>query len=34
MSDNEVIDMITSLLAQQETICVSFEKGEIKKNDR
>ena len=34
MSGEEIINMLTTLLAQNETLCVSFEKGEIKKNDR
>lgn len=34
MSGDEVIEMITALLAQQETVRVIFEKGDILENDR
>lgn len=34
MTGDEIINMITTLLAQQETVRIMFEKGEIEKNDR
>lgn len=34
MSGDEVIEMITALLKQQETVRVIFEKGDILENDR
>lgn len=34
MSGDEIINMITTLLAQQETVRVIFEKGDILENER